>query len=48
MPQVKNIGDTEVKIVMVEPLPACKPCETPGDFTSAFKAAPECYKARHT
>jgi quercetin dioxygenase-like cupin family protein len=42
--QVKNVGDTEVKIVFVEPLPACKPCEDVAGYLSPFKVAPQCYE----
>eukprot|EP00930_Biecheleria_cincta_P087249 TRINITY_DN7649_c0_g2_i7.p1 TRINITY_DN7649_c0_g2~~TRINITY_DN7649_c0_g2_i7.p1 ORF type:complete len:246 (-),score=57.90 TRINITY_DN7649_c0_g2_i7:194-931(-) len=42
--QVKNVGDTTVKIVFVEPTVMCQPCGGIGDYISPFKVAPECYK----
>jgi len=42
--QVKNVGDTEVKIVFVEALPACKPCGDVEGFVKPFDVSPSCYQ----
>jgi len=42
--QVKNVGDTTVKVMFVEPTLMCMPCGEVKDYTSPFKVAPECYK----
>jgi len=41
--QVKNVGDTEIKIIFVEPLPTCTPCGDIADMVTPFSVAPECY-----
>eukprot|EP00933_Yihiella_yeosuensis_P002206 TRINITY_DN10364_c3_g1_i2.p1 TRINITY_DN10364_c3_g1~~TRINITY_DN10364_c3_g1_i2.p1 ORF type:complete len:276 (-),score=89.83 TRINITY_DN10364_c3_g1_i2:259-1086(-) len=42
--QVKNVGDTDVKIIFVEPYPICQPCgDVPADFISPLTVAPKCY-----
>merc|ERR550537_2109611 len=42
--QVKNVGDTNVKCIFVEPTTAMKPCGEIAGYISPFAAAPECYK----
>lgn len=42
--QVKNVGDTEVKIIFVEPTLELKACAEQPDFVSPFEAVPDCYK----
>jgi len=41
--QVSNVGDTEVKIIFLEPLPICKPCGAI-DGQTPFEVTPDCYK----
>ena len=41
--QVKNVGDTKVKIVFVEAFPSCAPCGPLGGAETPFKVSPECY-----
>jgi len=42
--QVKNIGDTEAIVLMVEQYPLCMPCGEIAGYISPFKVAPTCYK----
>eukprot|EP00931_Biecheleriopsis_adriatica_P118954 TRINITY_DN9424_c0_g2_i3.p1 TRINITY_DN9424_c0_g2~~TRINITY_DN9424_c0_g2_i3.p1 ORF type:complete len:292 (-),score=71.64 TRINITY_DN9424_c0_g2_i3:192-1013(-) len=42
--QVKNVGDTNVKCIFVEPTTAMKPCGEIAGYISPFAVAPECYK----
>jgi len=42
--QVKNVGETTVKVIFVEPTLMCQPCGDVGEYISPFKVAPECYK----
>jgi uncharacterized cupin superfamily protein len=42
--QVKNIGDSEVKVLFVECYPTCSPCGDVEGFASPFKVADKCYK----
>jgi len=41
--QRKNVGEAEVKIVFVEPLPTIKPCGDVKDFVSPFEVKKDCY-----
>ena len=42
--QVKNIGNTEAKVLFVEAYPTCKPCGDIPGFVAPFTVKPECYK----
>lgn len=42
--QVKNVGDTEAKVVFLEPLPTCKPCGDVAGYISPFDVAAQCYQ----
>mmetsp|Transcript_20978 Transcript_20978/g.37782 ORF Transcript_20978/g.37782 Transcript_20978/m.37782 type:complete len:261 (+) Transcript_20978:68-850(+) len=42
--EVKNVGDTTVKVLFIEPTLLCQPCGEVADYISPFKVAPECYK----
>lgn len=42
--QVKNIGDTDSKVIFVESFPTCSPCGNVEGFVKPFEACPECYK----
>ena len=41
--QVKNVGETDVKIIFVEAYAACTPCGEIKDYISPFTVSPECY-----
>jgi len=42
--QVKNVGDTTVKVVFIEPYVTCQPCGDIEGYVSPFEVAPQCYK----
>ena len=42
--QVKNIGDSEVKVIFVEPYPSTTPAPAVEGFASPFECDADCYK----
>lgn len=42
--QVENMGETDVKMIMMEPAPTCKLCVPWGDFVSSFETCPGEYQ----
>ena len=41
---MKNVGDSEAVVLMVEQYPLCMPCGDVTGFVSPFTATPACYK----
>jgi hypothetical protein len=44
--QIKNVGTTEARTIFVEPYPMClsRIADFKDEFTTAFKASPNCYR----
>lgn len=42
--KVKNVGNTTVKVVFIEPYVTCQPCGDIEGYVSPFEVAPQCYK----